>query len=441
MVWYKKALSALAHFLMDAVAKNMRIDQAAVAGFEDTLSMLREFLWPSHVPPLPAAGKAEAIAQAADLLHVASVFVPLPDTIFAKDFEIVHLLFRNFTMHPGWAGVCVNGGDEDEAVLKFATEFSEAMCRGLYSDEVKKKAFNVTVAEQHMLEQLDAFKASVPPEYQTSAVPGAFADLKTQGLVFSAGIAGDTQLAEQIRFIMAAHSLLRAIASLAEIRGRAIGSAGGKTAIDDATVVCLNVAQESFQHAKAVFAAKGVESIFKNSSNPLHLTALDGFVEPDAMSTWVAGLATKELGLLREGWELQLRSAIDSISKGIIPGWEMHVPVLLEESSATMRAAMLSNANFQALSKMVVHTANLSVVIKKVADPFLDPHLLNTLSKATCEGTQLVSITYALFKLTKQIPSSAKKAEEVKSLRDDMKQRRVAMGASLEAEAARLEAL
>ena len=78
--------------------------------------------------------------------------------------------------------------------------------------------------------------------------------------------------------------------------------------------------------------------------------------------------------------------------------------------------------------------------MKQLSYPFVSAEVMNTVGKAAREATQLVSVTYATHQLTKLIPQSKKKGQEVAQLREEMRKRRVSVGKSLEEEMVKLEA-
>ena len=77
--------------------------------------------------------------------------------------------------------------------------------------------------------------------------------------------------------------------------------------------------------------------------------------------------------------------------------------------------------------------------MKKLGHAFVAVDVMNTAGKVACEATQLVSVTYATHQLTKLIPQSKKKAQEVAQPREEMRKRRVSVGKSLEQEMVKLE--
>lgn len=80
-----------------------------------------------------------------------------------------------------------------------------------------------------------------------------------------------------------------------------------------------------------------------------------------------------------------------------------------------------------------------SVALKKLCSPFISVATVSSVAQVVRDGCELVSVTYATFMLLRVIPTKKSKAAEVNKLRDKMQTRRVLLGASLEAEARRLE--
>ena len=65
---------------------------------------------------------------------------------------------------------------------------------------------------------------------------------------------------------------------------------------------------------------------------------------------------------------------------------------------------------------------------------------MSSLQKAASDGTETVTVTYALCRLTVTIPQDCNNAAAAQTLRKDVKAKNVAWGPALEVEAARLAA-
>ena len=144
---------------------------------------------------------------------------------------------------------------------------------------------------------------------------------------------------------------------------------------------------------------------------------------------------------MRAGWVQSLEGKVSQVTGWIVPaGWALSKDVLLAPEASEVRSAMLGNGNFTDLSAGVNALTQASTHLKKLRAGFLPPTLVVQVSEAVKEGTETVSITYALFKLTKTIPHAKDKRAERKKLREEMKAKRVQSGVSLESEAVRLEA-
>ena len=444
-LWYETLLVVAEKALSTMADTGAPIDDDVSSGFLELTALLSDFPWPPVLDSgdMPADRHA-VLTQIGQLFRAARTFAKAGTSPCVEDFVLLHEALAEFTMHTSWARVCAaaapNAPADADAVV-FARASSERIRNRMYSREVQKLGFELVVRERDMHAQLEAFKASIPPEFCDMKVPSVVGSLNPQSLAASTGVAGDTQLADQIQFLLATHGLFKSSADSAAVRQRAIGVAGGAMPLADESVELMSAIHDSLCNSRATWGAKPIAQLFTAvADSTRHLGALDGLVtQPEALVAWVQGLAVAEMELWRTAWVAQLSHMTDTIAKAIVPGWDLHLDTLMEEKSADVRKAMLSNPHFKELSAKAVSLAKCQQALKKLGHAFVAAEVMNTAGKAAREATQLVSVTYATHQLTKLIPQSKKKAQEVAQLREEMRKRRVSVGKSLEQEMVKLE--
>ncbi len=435
--WLEKTLIATAAFIEVRVCK--KVGRAWQE--EDTeevvklMSLAKSFGWPGrHLGEEPVVEEGAIWKQLLGMLHFVETFLKSNGAFPVGDIAKLQAFFKNFEMNKAWAKMCA----EEREVDDFGKHFAEAVKERLYSNDMQQRCFLQLAGP--LKDQLQAFKTSLPHAYGQNSLPAmdvGLPDLALGDLPGSCSVAGDQQLSLQVQFLCAHHRVLQAAGQL---RGLGAG-AGAPTRLTDDAVTVVNALQEAAQHAAALAAAPGVQVAFAANAGPTHLSDLDGFVQVDIFAELVKRHAAEVAEVWRAGWVQCLEGKVSQVTGWIVPaGWALSKDVLLSPEASEVRSAMLGNGNFTDLSAGVNALTQASTHLKKLRAGFLPPTLVVQVSEAVKEGTETVSITYALFKLTKTIPHAKDKRAEVKKLREEMKAKRVQLGLSLECEAVRLEA-
>lgn len=443
--WYSKVIGATASYIMRIVKDETPFEEREATVVHNLLRLLGEFTWPSHFgADLDIGARAEVIGQASEILALAGTFLhPAADIPFSE-FERLQSFFKNFRMHPEWAKLC---SEASAGEVDFAASFSDTVAQRLYSSDIQRRAFEFTVSAAGMRAELAAFKACIPMEHRSLQTRLEFGVLDTRGLVSIASVVGDVKLVSQLQFLCAFHELLKSAAALAACRSitkdsgdhakATCGRPGGTTVVDETSVAQLNSVRECLTPARAVQGAHGMETAFQAvKDSPRHLSDLDQFLDPSAFGPFAMELVEVELEVWRSSWEEQLPASVPTVRSGLVHGWELRKDSLLDEEAADIRKALLTNAKFTQVSAEV---STLAVALKKLDSPFLSAATMGDVAQMVRDGVELVSTTYAMYLLLRVIPTKRNRAAEVKKLRDEMKFRRVLLGASLEAEACRLE--
>lgn len=431
---------------MKTIGADMQVWNAKPTGlFVDILKLLLDFNWPVCDDELVVTSSLpekhmDALRQALELLplvgrcqdaRVSGTQPPL------AHYESLQRFFNDCRMVDSWATACC---PQDSST--FAAEFMTTMVEALYSDETKRQAFEIVSSERNMKNELLSFKNSLPTEYQSTAVPGLFTDLCVGSLISNVASVGDVQLAHQLQFLCSVHQTLRLADDLKNLRGcdLQIGIAGGGSDINQQSIDRVHRLQHGLIDLQAVLGGLDLDKLFQQRGGPTgHLPDLDGWIDATSFAAFTVKLAKDELSIWSSGWESGLKALSDIIFEGIPPGWDVKKDVLLAEESSDLRKALLANPKFKNISSVIAQLALATTALRKLSSPpFLPVNVISHARAAIVNGTELVTITYALYKLTYIIPKESNKAAAVAALRQECSAKRVALGADLEAEAARL---
>ena len=197
--------------------------------------------------------------------------------------------------------------------------------------------------------------------------------------------------------------------------------------------------------AKDLFSKIPAAAAAASAADSRHLPDLDGFLNAEKHGKVVLTAARAELKHWRESWQHQLTKLVDDINDAIPTGWSSHKDDILAVENAAVVQSMLGNAKFQALSSHIAqlgqHFEMLCSIKREAGVAMVPPLVWSACSSALTQGTDTVSITFALYKLRTAIPKLAAgppQRKAVESLRVEMRKRGVELGASLEAECTRL---
>ena len=198
--------------------------------------------------------------------------------------------------------------------------------------------------------------------------------------------------------------------------------------------------------AKDFLGSCKIDALFAVSSGEKgrHVDALDGYIDSKMHSKSVMTAADREVTLWTASWTQQLRTIVEAVTSSVPPGWAVHKSDLLAVENAEVVKALLANAHFQRLSTNVgqlgQHFEMLCLLKREGCASMIPAELWSSCKTALQEGTETVSVTYALYQLRTAIPKLAGpvKRKAVETLRAEMRKRGVDLGASLDAECARM---
>jgi len=407
--------------------------------FQNIVKLLIDFPWTS-ASSVSFAIARPALEQASSLLEVVGRVhsrLCAGEDLDTQLYEEVGKVFPNFKMLPEWACAGAQGTDPD----KFAEDFTGMLQERFYSDEVQEQAFKVLVTEYKLDELVQEFWDDVPVQYEVDDVPSSFPDLdKHAALISCASIAGDKVLASQLQYVLSFNDLLRFTMELTSLRGvEKLGMEGGEVQLTEEAVLKVNVVRDKLLACQAVCSAPGMERVFEKHEER-HCGIMDETINPKTFSNFAYRLVDYELELWRGVWVDNINAWVHTITDGIPSGWHLKKDTLLD--CEDVQESLVKNQKYPALSAAVASAASARAYFQKLTGPgFFSVEATKALKEAIASGTECVTITYALYKLLYKIPKEPKKKQAIEALRKEVKAKGVALGTSLEAEAARLEAM
>lgn len=261
--------------------------------------------------------------------------------------------------------------------------------------------------------------------------------MRLQSLALSAG---DTKLSEQLGFLMGASDLsnkcIRMRAMRAEGRAPIMTEDASKVLIDmKVSVDALerNLAKPSVKDAYLPLSANDIDS------GVFHVGDLDNLLDPSRLGGALATAAKDEIAAWLEDWSKALVDVGSDIETRCPSGWLVVKDNLMADSNREVRQALLDNKGFCECSAATEKLAELLTVVKGMtasgSGPFFDSGLVREAKSKLVLGVETVSVTYALFQLTIEIPKATSVFERrnlIKRLRDDVQARGASFGASLE---------